>query len=148
MKSLPSAAARTVLAAALAMPAIALACPGKGTTADASDSTETTAAADATKCAKSADLVGTNCSYSTGMMAQRVNADGKDLSITATLERAEGNLPSKVAAPFRANGEYHVIANEVIDEVDTAKKLNLSGKALEVDGVKYFLITRFEPATS
>jgi hypothetical protein len=138
-----------LLVAALALPATAFACPGKeGTTANAADSTETHADADATRCAKKAELVGTACSYSTGMMAQRVHADGKDLALTAKLEKAGDTLPSKVAAPYTANGEYHVIANEVIDGLDPAKSLNLQGKALEVDGVKYFLVTGFEPANS
>jgi hypothetical protein len=139
-----------LLVAALAVPAAtAFACPGKATAANADDSTEdaTHADADATRCAKNADLVGTNCSYSTGMMAQRVNADGQDVSLTAKLERTTENLPSKVAAPYTAS-DYHVIANEIVDGLDPAKKLNLTGKTLEVDGVKYFLVTGFEPVNS
>ena len=138
-----------LLVAALALPASALACPGKeGSTANAADSAESPHHADATRCAKRAELVGTACSYSTGMMAQRVQADGEELTLTAKLEKASEVLPSKVAAPYTANGEYHVIANEVIEDLDPAKSVSLHGKALEVDGVKYFLVTGYEPAQS
>jgi len=136
-----------LLAAALALPASAFACPGKGTTAN--DSTEAAADADATRCAKKAELVGTACSYSTGMMAQRVQADGEEVSLTSKLEMADGTLPSKVAAPFMAKGGYHVIANEVIELVpDPTKAHAYTGKTLEVDGVKYLLVTGFEPPNS
>jgi hypothetical protein len=138
-----------LLAAALATPSVALACPGKGTTAAAADSDATaTAAVDATKCAKKAELVGSNCSYSTGMMAQRVHADGQDVTVTAQLQKATTKLESQVAAPFTANGEFHVIANEVVDGLDPAKKLTLTGKTLEVDGVKYLLVTSFNASNT
>lgn len=139
-----------LLAAALALPITALACPGKeGVAADTSeDADRVPVDADATRCAKRAELVGTACSYSTGMMAQRVHADGEDVTVTAKLVKATEKLPSKVAAPFIANDEYHVIANEVLDGVDPSKTHALTGKALEVDGITYLLVTGFQPKAS
>jgi len=137
-----------LLTAALLFPAAAFACPGKGDTAAADSSEAKMADADATKCAKKAEYVGSACSYSTGMMAQRVHADGENLRFTAQLERNGEKLASQVAAPFTANGEYYVIANEVVDQLDPSEEMAFEGKALEVDGVKYFLVTRFERANS
>jgi len=141
-----------LLSAALMLPAAALACPGsKGDVADTTDNSEAVAAdadADATKCAKKAEYVGSACSYSTGMMAQRVHADGKAVTFTAQLTPNGSKLDSQVAAPFLANGEYYVIANEVVDQLDPAKELSFEGKALEVDGVKYFLVTEFKATNS
>ena len=138
-----------LLTAFLVAPTMALACPGKGDMA-AADAREdaTQASIDATKCAKKAEYVGTACSYSTGMMAQRVAADGEEVRFTAQLERNERTLDSQVAAPFKANGEYYVIANEFVDQLDPAERLAFEGKALEVDGVKYFLVTGFKAGTS
>jgi hypothetical protein len=139
-----------LLTVLLAAPSLALACPGKAeTAADSSEEEEAVhAKADATRCAKKAEYVGGSCSYSTGMMAQRVAADGSELRFTAQLERNEAELDSKVAAPFVANGEYYVIANEVLDELDPSEELAFEGKALEVDGVKYFLVTGYKAGNS
>jgi len=139
---------KSVLLTALLFPAAALACPGKGDMAAADTKEEAVAEADATKCAKKAEYVGSSCSYSTGMMAQRVHADGKDMTFTAQLERNGDKLDSQVAAPFKANGELYVIANEVVDQLDPSKEMAFEGKALEVDGVKYFLVTGYKASNS
>lgn len=139
---------RYVFAAALLAPASALACPGSETTASASQTTELAAVnADPTHCAKNAALVGGNCAWSTGAMAQRVNTDGKDTTITAKLTAQAAALPSQVAVPFTVGG-FNVIANTVIEQADPKATLAMSGKVLEVDGVKYFLVTSFQNANS
>jgi hypothetical protein len=132
----------TLLSLALAVPSVALACPG-AETAMAS----TSAANDPTHCAKNAALVGTNCAWSTGAMAQRVQAEGKEATVTARLASQTKKLDSQVAAPYLA-GEYYVIANTVIEQADVSAPLALTGKVLEVDGVKYFLVTSFQKANS
>jgi hypothetical protein len=139
-----------LIAAALTFPTAALACGGAKTadTTEKADVELAAVSADATKCAKKAALVGDNCAYSTGMMAQRVHAEGKDVSLTATLAKQEKMLDSHVAAPFMVGDDLYVIANEVIDEVDASKDLALTGKTLEVDGVKYLLVTGYRPAST
>ena len=138
------------IALILAAPSTALACGGEKT-ATASTATPAVtnaiANADATNCAKNAALVGTNCAWSTGQMAQRVHTEGKDVSLTATLAKQDSPLKSKVAAPFKT-GDMYVIANEVIEQADVSSSLALSGKVLEVDGVKYLLVTSFAKAST
>ena len=121
----------------------ALACPGGEGTAMAS----TAQGGDPTHCAKNAELVGSCCSYSTNMMAQRVHADGAETLLTAQFVRTAEQLASKVAAPWSV-GDYRVIANSVMESVDTTGALAVRGKVLEVDGVKYLLVTTAEKSNS
>lgn len=114
----------------------ALACPGSEQQATAMAS----ASADPTHCAKDSALVGSCCSYSTNMMAQRVHADGAETTLTAFFSRTADQLASKVAAPWSV-GDYRVIANSVMETADTDAALVVHGRVLEVDGVKYLLVT-------
>lgn len=141
-----------VLTFAITIPGAAFACSGHDDMASASasaDAKATVAQADATKCAKKASLVGENCSYSTGMMAQRVNAEGKDTSLTSVkLEKHDEMLDSHVAVPYQI-ADMYVIANEVVEQIgDPNASMALSGKVLEVDGVKYLLVTSFKKAST
>jgi hypothetical protein len=132
---------RTLVSFALLVPSAALACPGKEMAAS-TEPTPTLASAqlDPTHCAKNAALVGENCSYSTNLMAQRVHAEGKETTVTAKLEATDKALASMVAAPW-AVGDMRVIANEVAESLDATATLAMKGKVLEVDGVKYLLLT-------
>ncbi len=138
------------LGVGLMLPAAALACPGKACTDCGSDvahaSVEAaTATKDPAACAKKADLVGSNCSYSTGMMAQRVLA-----------ERGSTNqLASHVASPYvvgAADAPIHVIANEVVESLTSdgldSSRLSIEGKLLEVDGIKYLVVTEYTAAAA
>lgn len=130
----------------MAAPGLALACPGKGgdTTASADAEKAAHATVDAAACAKKASLVGSACSYSTGMMASRVLEQGKAFTYTGTLKEASTPLASKVAAPFEVGPEsIRVIANEVVESASVAERMNWQGKVLEVEGVKYFVVTGF-----
>jgi hypothetical protein len=143
---------RTLIVILAAAPSVALACPGKeaqmATTVEAPKvQLAATAAVDPTHCAKSAALVGSNCAWSTGAMAQRVQAEGKDTTVTAKLATQPKQLQSHVAAPFQV-GDMYVIANQVIETADPAATLAMNGKVLEVDGVKYFLVTTFQKANT
>src|SRR5688572_11939016 len=134
---------RTLVSFALLVPTAALACPGKemAATSDVKPVlASATANLDPTHCAKNAALVGDNCSYSTNLMAQRVHAEGKETTVTAKLEKTDKVLSSQVAAPW-AVGDMRVIANEVAESLDAAAMLSMTGKVLEVDGVKYLLVT-------
>ncbi|MEZ4235637.1 MAG: hypothetical protein R3F59_05645 [Myxococcota bacterium] len=138
-----------MLVALLMAAPTALACPGAemASTSEAPHTELASAALDPTHCAKNAALVGSNCAWSTGQMAQRVESEGKDVQLTSRLAKQEEALASKVAAPFKA-GELYVIANEVIEQADPSANLALQGKVLEVDGVKYLLVTSFQKSNT
>lgn len=140
------------LALALSLPSAAFACGGnKGTMtakADVEAKAETAHAdMDPTACAKKASLVGSSCSYTTGMMAQRIVAEGSDETFAGTLNSFTEKLESHVAVPFTMGKDIHVVANEVIEQLTeqglTAAKVSLEGKMLEIDGVKYFVAVRY-----
>jgi hypothetical protein len=137
---------RTFVVLLMAAPTAAFACPGNDMAAKET-TLASTAAVDPTHCAKNAALVGSNCSWSTGAMAQRVNTEGKDTSVTAKLAKNDQKLGSKVAAPYQV-GDLYVIANTVIETADAAATLAMTGKVLEVDGVKYFLVTSFQKSNT
>lgn len=142
---------KAILVLGLLVPGVSLACGPKGTTT-ASVTTAATeaptaenAAIDPAHCAKSASLVGNNCSFSTGMMAQRVLEEGTSWSFTGVLTAATNELASHVAAPYAVGprNEIQVVANEVVESLATqagqGERVVLEGKILEVDGVKYFV---------
>jgi len=138
-----------LVSAAWLVPEIALACPGK--TCEDCDHAEVKAeASDPAACAKKAELVGGSCSYSTGMMAQRVLSEGRPWTFTGTLVESRSRLDSHVAAPYVVGPEkVNVIANEVLEVLTSAGaqsgRVGLEGRVLEVDGVKYFVVTKFSP---
>jgi len=137
----------------LITPGLALACPGKTASADedvhqAVEKGQSHTSLDAAACAKKAALVGGSCSYSTGMMASRVLEQGKNFTYTGTLVPTDEVLPSQVAAPFVAGPQHvRVIANEVVESAsDSESRMTWTGKLLEVEGVRYFVVTRYEKA--
>lgn len=152
-----------LLGVLLAAPGLALACGGKGEQTASTDAKSSQpvagpqvvlaaasdASADPSSCAKKAGLVGANCSYSTGMMAQRVLEEGKPWTFTGALSPSSNTLKSKVAAPFTTGPDraVNVVANEVVEQLvgsgASAQRVTLDGKLLEVDGVQYFVATAF-----
>lgn len=150
---------RVLLVAALMVPTAAFACGGSKTkVADAetanAEQEVAAAAVDPTHCAKKAELVGSNCSYTTGMMAQRVLEEGKSWSYTGSLSAATNDLESNVAAPYTVGpeGAINIIANEVVERLIEAKgdtkRVALTGKLLDVDGTTYFVATDIQEANS
>lgn len=132
----------------LLAPAAALACGG-----DCPMDKAKTAAVDPAGCAKHAELVGGNCSYTTGMMAQRVLEEGKTFTFTGRMAATENRLDSHVAAPYRIGPtSYNVVANEVLEQLKTggaeAGRVSLEGRLLEVDGSTYLVLTSFQKANS
>ena len=103
----------------------------------------------ATACAKKASLMGAACSYTTGMMAQRVEAEGKDYSYKGLLEDQPKAEVKGVAVPFTLgpNKSIHVIANEFVEELTVAgfddNELELNGKVLDIQGTRFFLLERY-----
>ncbi len=104
----------------------------------------------ATHCATRTDLVGANCSYSTGLMARRVVDQGAPWRGQSGLVPTQDKLESGVAAPFLVGPDdgFRVIANEVVqvlcDGGHAQEQLELTGRWLEVDGVRYVVLTSFK----
>jgi hypothetical protein len=137
-----------VLASAVALPTAAFACPGSSSTTMAMK-----ADSDPAACAKKAELVGSNCSYSTTMMAQRVLSEGSPYTFAGTLASSTAALASHVAAPYTVGPEasLHVVANEVLEaltEKGAQSRYSLEGRVLEVDGVRYLVLTGFDALNS
>ncbi len=134
----------------------ALACDGNPScehhqAADAS--TPSATHANPSACARAASLVGSNCSYTTATMARRVLADGSPWAYTGRLKTSDNELSTHVAAPFTVGPEkVNVVANEVLEQLSTNaaadKRVELEGKMLEVDGVKYFVVTTYRNAST
>lgn len=110
--------------------------------------------ADPTHCAKRVELTGASCSFSTGLMAQRVLEEGRPYTFTGKLALTTRELGSRVAAPYLIGptNDIHVVANEVVEAlvatVGEQGRVTLMGRVLEVDGVRYFVATRFEDTNS
>ncbi len=109
-------------------------------------------ATEASHCARAGQLIGSNCSYTTGMMARRVLEEGQEWAYVGELAASPNNLPSMVAAPYTVSDGFHVIANELVEmmnqEGHAQARLSLVGKLLEVDGVRYVVLTSFRVINS
>lgn len=140
-----------LVAVAFALPAIALG--GKMPAAEHAATADADAASDPAACARKADLVQGACRYTTGMMAQRVLSEGKPWSFTGSLTKFDGALDSHVAAAFTVGPDsVYVVANEVLESLTASGggegRFALEGRQLEVDGVRYFVLTSFAAANS
>lgn len=135
----------------------ALACGGNtcGKCADAhANVKEVSSETNPTACAKRADLVGSACSYATGMMAQRVVTEGQEMSYQGTLAKVAAAGKSRIATPYSIGPKsgLQVIANEILEEIVdrklAGKALAFKGKMLEVEGVQYFVLLGYQDKTS
>ncbi len=152
---------RTLVFGALLSPGVALACggekskPPESTASCDKAAAMATAGADPVHSARTPDLVGHNCSYTTGMMAQRVVDEGAPYSYVGRLASTDNSLESQVAAPFTfgpSDDRVHVLANEVLGLLQqhgtTQRRIHLEGRILEVDDITYFVATTYKPAAS
>ena len=104
----------------------------------------------ATHTARAAVLVGANCSYSTGLMARRVIAEGRDWTYVGSLAASGNDLASRVATPFHTVGGDpggFVVATEILETLVVAgystATLSLAGRSMEIDGIRYVVLTSF-----
>jgi hypothetical protein len=129
----------------------ALACP-EGTPMETIATDVAAAAPAASHTATAPSLVGTSCSYSTALMARRVLDLGEPWQAETTLAPVAEALDSNVAAPFLVDGGYRVVATELVqvltDGGHATDHLVLAGKWLEVDGVRYVVLTSFKVVNS
>jgi hypothetical protein len=81
------------------------------------------------------------------MMARRVIEEGQDWAYVGALAASPNNLPTSVAAPFTVPDGGHVIANELVEVMSqdghASAHMSLVGKLLEVDGVRYVVLTSY-----
>lgn len=103
----------------------------------------------ATATATSASLMGTACSYTTGIMAERVQAEGESFRYHGSMTRRNDTPQKGVAVPFSIDDPTltFVIANEFVEQIvvngHEKEKLELKGKVLEVQGTRFFLLERY-----
>lgn len=123
-----------------ALPHTALACGGSNAAASAKSAAD---------CAKSSEMMGANCSYATGKMAQRVLAEGDTWQFTGSMKPVDTVLANRVSAPFVVGpeGEMHIIANQVVEEMVnreiTTGRVSITGRTLTISGTTYILITEY-----
>jgi len=142
-----------LLAMGMVLPALAWSDPGDETSVEADEAAAPRidlARAIPNSSARQALLIGSNCSYTTEMMASRVLADGRSWSFAGMMTASENALKSRVAAPFSVGPDdgVKVVANEVLEELLAAggqdERVFLEGKLLEVEGVSYFVVIGYE----
>jgi hypothetical protein len=152
--------ALAVMGGVMGASGIARACPfeAQAANADAGAAARTEAApapAQATPAAaRSVELIGANCSYTTAVAARRVVAEGADYSFVGSLIADENDLGTGVAAPFRVgmSGDVWVVATDLLERMvsagDAAQELALQGKMLTVDGRRLLVLTDYRPLDS
>lgn len=101
--------------------------------------------------ARHAKLLGAgNCSWSTSMMAARAVQEGVPYTYVGHLEPSDNALPSRVASPYTVGpgAAIHVVANEVLGLMEreqvVEERLDLRGRMIEVDSVRYLAITGYQ----
>lgn len=147
-------AAITVLVATVPR---ARACPYDAQAAALNDAAEVASVDEnvATHVAHGAPMIGSNCSYSTGLMARRVLGEGRDWTFVGQLDRTANDLASHVATPYRtrtAGAGAFLVATELLERLladdRSEATLALSGRTLEVDGVVYVVLTSYRVINS
>jgi hypothetical protein len=99
--------------------------------------------------ARPGKLVETACLYSTGAMARRVLDNGARWTYQGSLkETLTDQSDAAVSCPYTTgNGDFNLVANELLDALVScgygATPLTLEGRSLEVDGVRYVVLTSF-----
>ena len=137
----------------------AVACDGKAEVASTKCTVATSGeasdkAADPSLCSRRPELMGReNCAWTTSMMAQRILEEGTPWSYVGRLSPSDRVLASKVAAPYTVGPDkaIYVLANEVLDAIvrrGVENRVQITGRLLEVDGIRYFVATDLTEARS
>ena len=107
-------------------------------------------AIDPTSPARSGAMLGSACSYRTATIARRVMAQGADYAYVGSLQ-SNTEAQGEVACPFRVGGQLKtcVVASELVEhlagETVESEALSLEGRILEIDGVRYVVLTAYQP---
>lgn len=103
---------------------------------------------------RSAALLGAADGFRTGQLVRRVLAEGTAYTYSGRVRKVDPATPARVACPFRAGeGEGScIVATELVERLaDSGRsgdELSLEGRYLEVDGVRYVVLTSYRPAGS
>lgn len=109
-------------------------------------------AVDPTSPARSGAMLGAACSFRTSTVARQVMAEGADYAYVGSLQRTAASQ-GDVACPFRvgAQAETCVVASELVEHLAAegvdGLALSLEGRIMEIDGVRYVVLTAYEPST-
>lgn len=102
----------------------------------------------AAHCARSQVLVGDGCSFTTGMTARRVVDEGTPWTWAGTLTTRP--LAGEVAAPYLAGETDRILATELLEVLLAAQHEGVPclfiGRALEIDGATWVVLTAYAPA--
>ena len=126
------------------------ACPGETVRTEG----KKVVANDAAHCAHSDGVIGAHCSYATGVMARRILEQGEDTELVATLLEVDDDVPGGVSAPYRLaeDPKSRVIANELIEQMVRTNRIGrpieVDARELDVDGVRYYVLTAYEVPNS
>lgn len=102
--------------------------------------------------ARSQALLGLADPFRTAQTLRRVAAEGAEHRETTRLEAVPSGAPGGPACPLRPAGQPQtcLLANALLERLAQADPLTrawkLEGRALEVDGIRYVLLTAFEPS--
>lgn len=101
--------------------------------------------------ARPGKLIGASCTYTTSAVAHRVVEEGAPWRYTGKLTFVASPSGSQVACPYvTGDGGFHLVATELLDSLVACgyenSSLALEGRALEVDGVRYVVLTSFQVA--
>lgn len=106
---------------------------------------------EATRCGRDVPLHTESCSYSTGNLARRAVEEGLPWQQTTALEAVSSPPNPMVFTPVLANPQdpSYLIGTAFLERVTAAFPLDnpllLSGRSLEVDGVRFVVLMGAEP---
>lgn len=136
-----------LLASALVVTAApARACPSEELQARAATTSASVTEEVASHPAHSGELLGDHSAWSTGLLARRVVADGRDWRFTGQIIRSSNDLVAGVAAPYRlqsAEGAW-ILATELLEALvasgHAGATLELAGRRFKGDDGEYIVV--------
>jgi len=107
---------------------------------------------DAARVPRSAAIIGGACSFCTGLMSRRVVTQGAAYTFVGRLQKQE-TVADSVACPYTLEGQPDtcVLATEFVenlaDQIAEGAQVAVEGRILDLDGLRYVVLTAFGPST-
>lgn len=98
-----------------------------------------------------ARVLGTEYTWRTGVLARRAWQEGAPYAFVGVLQRGGADAPPDVACPLTAGGPEGacVLATALVErlmaEVPLDRELSVEGRIIEVDGIRYVVLTAVRP---